>query len=423
MIHASLRRRTVMAIVATAIVTSLLFGLMTFIFAYAIEDRLFERELANQVNRQVSAWQQGRPPPRSTVPYIRIYRSGTPLPPDLLRGMVAEPERTEFPGDEGRHYHIVRFVLPGPGGTGAIAVAEGSAYLLVRPLRNDLILFLIGLSLAVALVAALIGWWLASRALSPLGRLADNLAGSDRAVPVIDPADYPANEIGVLARSLGTAFDRIRGFVAREQRFTSDASHELRTPLAVIGGAAELLATNADLPLSARPALRRIEAASADMAQSLDLLLALAREREVRRHGPVALLPLVEKAVAAAAIRFPDNGVEVTLDLAPTAKVVVDDTLLQLVLNNLVGNAFQHATGSILTIAGTDRQLTLADTGPGLDDRAFIPFDKGADSQGTGLGLDIVKRLCDSTQVALTTVPGTGTHIRLEFPPHKKLSK
>lgn len=423
MTTASIRQRIVLAITATVIVTSLLFGLTTFVFAYTLEDRLFEAELAREVGRQQAAWRQGRPLPPPEIPNMRIYRDAAPLPADLAQQLAAEPQRTEFYGREGRHYHIARFRLPDPGGGSAIAVLESSRQLLVRPVRDALISFLAGLSLAVALVAGLIGGWLASRALSPLSRLAGELAGGDDGVPRIDPARYQRNEIGVLATALAEAFERIRGFVARERDFTRDASHELRTPLAVIGGAAELLKTDPGLPASALPALRRIETATADMAQALDLLLALAREGRTGTRPPVRvpLLPLIEKAVASASIRFPASPVAVEVAIAATACPAVDATLLQLVLNNLVGNAFQHAAGSALSITGDAAGLTIADSGPGLAGIAdpFAPFTRQPHSSGSGLGLAIVRRLCDAAGIGLDvgSADGGGTCFRLAFAP------
>jgi len=424
---ASLRRRVVTAIVATTIFTSLLFGLVTFVFAYNLEDQLFEAELAREVDRQQIAWQQDRKLVPPVLPYVRIYRGGAVLPADLAPQIAVNPKQREFFGQQGRHYHIARFVLPGADGGQAIALAEGSRFLLVRPVRNSLILFLTGLSLVVATVAAVIGWWLASRALSPLSRLAAEVGGAGQAstnlaVPRIDAQTYPANEIGLLAHALAEGFERIRGFVAREQGFTRDASHELRTPLAVIGGAAELLVTDPALPATALPALRRIETASADMAQALDLLLALARENAsgARPQPAALLLPAVEKAVESALARFPASPVRVMIDVAPTVAVPVDGTLLQLVLNNLVGNVFQHASGGSLCMSGNSERIVIADTGPGMADLGdlFVPFGKQPQSTGSGLGLAIVQRLCDAAGIALscrTNVDGPGTQFGLDF--------
>jgi signal transduction histidine kinase len=402
------------------LVTSLLFGLLAFAFAYSVEDRIFTDALKGEVERQQKAWAANGRLVEPSVPYTRIYRAGEPLPTDLASQIGNSSTRSEFFGQQGRHYHLARFTLPAGGGK-AMVVAEVSRTLIVRPQRDAMILLLVTTSAITAVIAALLGWWLANRTLAPLTRLAKEVGQAGSAIPAIDAATYPANEIGALATALGGAFDRIRGFVAREQAFTRDASHELRTPVAVVRGAAEVLALRKDLPEPAREVLHRIETAATDMTQTLDLLLALAREGAGPAADRTPLLPLIEKAVAMASQRFPASPIDVTIATSAELTAHVSPTLAQLVLNNLIGNAFQHAAGSRLTIRGEQHVLVIADDGPGLglDTEAFAPFARGTDSGGSGLGLAIVRRLCSEAGIALewSSSADAGTQFRLTFPP------
>ena len=409
----SLRRRVIAALVATVLATSAVFGLTTFIFAYTLEDRLFSNALTGEIARQQQSWRRDGALTTPEVAYIKIYLGKARLPTDLAARVAANPQQREFYGAAGRHYHVEHFMLDrhtgvASGGTPAVAVAEVSRYLLVRPVRDGMIQFLIGLSLSIALVMALLGWWLANRAMRPLSRLARNVADGSETVPVVRAEDYPANEIGVLAGALGQAFLRIRGFVDRERSFTRDASHELRTPLAVIRGAAEVIAQRGNLPAPIPETLRRIETATIDMTQTLDLLLALAREGDALPVESITLRPVVEKAIATAAVRFPASRLAVSNDVAGDATIIVEPTSSQLVLNNLIGNAFQHAAAANLRIGFSGNCLTIGDDGPGLGTAtdAFAPFIKGEASEGSGLGLDIVRRLCAAAGIELTSGAG-----------------
>lgn len=410
----SLRRRVIAALVATVLATSAVFGLTTFIFAYTLEDRLFSNALTGEIERQQQSWRRDGKLTTPEVAYVKIYPGKADLPADLATRIAANPEQREFYGAAGRHYHVEHFMLDqrtgaAPRGTPAVAVAEVSRYLLVRPVRDGMIQFLIGLSLFIALVMALLGWWLANRAMRPLSRLAKNVAaGGSETVPVVRAEDYPANEIGVLAGALAQAFHRIRGFVDRERSFTRDASHELRTPLAIIRGAAEVIAQGGNLPAPVPEALRRIETATIDMTQTLDLLLALAREGDALPVESITLRPVVDKAIAAAAVRFPASRLAVSNDVAGDATIIVEPTSLQLILNNLIGNAFQHAAAANLHIGFGGNRLTIRDDGPGLGTAtdAFAPFVKGEASEGSGLGLDIVRRLCAAAGIELTSGAG-----------------
>lgn len=411
----SLRRRVIAALVASVLATSAVFGLTTFIFAYTLEDRLFSTALDSEIARQQQSWSRDGTLTTPEVAYIKIYPGKAGLPADLAPRVAANPQQREFYGAAGRHYHVEHFTLDqrtgaASGGTPAVAVAEVSRYLLVRPVRDGMIQFLIALGLFIALAMALLGWWLANRAMRPLSRLAKDVAdGGSETVPVVRTEDYPANEIGLLAGALGQAFQRIRGFVDRERSFTRDASHELRTPLAVIRGAAEVIAQRGDLPAPVPEALRRIETATIDMTQTLDLLLALAREGDALPVESIKLRPVVEKAIAAAAVRFPANRLAVSNDVAGDATIIVEPTSLQLVLNNLIGNAFQHAAAANLHVGFSGNRLTIGDDGPGLGTAtdAFALFVKGEASVGSGLGLDIVRRLCAAAGIDLTSGAGS----------------
>ena len=420
----SLRGRIVLTIIGSVIATSLIFGLAAFTIAYTMEDRLFRRALADEVAHQKSSWQRSGALAAPKNPDVTFYRGNQAPPPDIQKEFAEDRRQTEFYGREGRHYHIQRFEL-NDGGSGAgpepaVAVIEVSRDLLVRPYRDSIIALLVGISLFIAIVMAVFGWWLVNRAMKPLSVLAQDVANAESAIPILHAKNYPANEIGKLAEALEQAFARIHGFVDRERAFTRDASHELRTPLAVVRGAAEVIALNRDLPSHFAEPLRRIETATTDMVLALDQLLALAREGEGALKESVALRPMIDKAVSWAKVRYPNGAISVSTKVDNGAAVFVHPTSLQLVLNNLIGNCFQHVGTGQLVVDFDGGCLSISDDGPGFETDAdpFAPFAKGYASIGSGLGLDISRRLCDAAGIDLTASGregGRGAHFRLEF--------
>lgn len=420
----SLRGRIVLTIIGSVIATSLIFGLAAFTIAYTMEDRLFRRALADEVTHQKSSWQRSGALAAAKNPDVLIFRGNEALPPDIRKEFAEDRRQTEFYGREGRHYHIQRFELndggSGAGPAPAVAVIEVSRDLLVRPYRDSIIALLVGISLFIAIFMAVFGWWLVNRAMKPLSLLAQDVANAESAIPILHAKNYPANEIGMLAETLEQAFARIHGFVDRERAFTRDASHELRTPLAVVRGAAEVIALNRNLPSHFAEPLRRIETATTDMVLALDQLLVLAREGEGVLKESVALRPMIDKAVAWAKVRYPNGAISVSTNVDNGAAVFVHPTSLQLVLNNLIGNCFQHVEFGQLVVDFDGGCLSISDDGPGFETDAdvFAPFAKGNASIGSGLGLDISRRLCDAAGIGLTaggSKGGRGAHFRLEL--------
>ena len=420
----SLRGRIVLTIIGSVIATSLVFGLAAFGIAYIMEDRLFQRALEDEVAHQKSSWQRIGALAAPENSDVSIYRGNEALPPDIQKEFAENHAQTEFYGREGRHYHIRRFELDDgrsdAGSTRAVAVIEVSRDLLVRPYRDSIIVLLVAIGLFIAIFMAALSWWLVNRAMKPLSVLAQDVANAESAIPILYATDYPANEIGMLAEALEQAFARIRGFVDRERTFTRDASHELRTPLAVVRGAAEVIGLNRDLPSHMAEPLRRIETATTDMALALDQLLALARESEGVLKEPVALRPMIDKAVSWAKVRYPNCLIAVSTKVDNDAAVSVHPTSLQLVLNNLIGNCFQHVGTGQLAVDFEGDCLSISDDGPGFQAGIdpFTPFAKGETSKGSGLGLDISRRLCDAAGIGLTfggSKGEQGAHFRLQF--------
>lgn len=418
----SLRRRIIASFLALTAMVCLLFGLFSFIFAYTVEDSLFAQALQEETVRQQAHWADHGAFDRPSRDYIALYKAPAAFPADLRRQYGNEPGRQEFAGDDGRHYHVERFDLPGSAGP-AYAVAEVSRYLVVRPIRGEMLMFL-GIGTIIILIFAMgVGYWLASKATKPLTRLAAQVAESGPdPIPRLSAVEFPTNEIGVLARALEQAFERISAFVDRESRFTREASHELRTPLAVIKSAAELIAVQPGLKMAGP--LERIVDATREMERTIELLLSLAREEHARAEPEdVRLLPLIEAAVLRAGATYGDAECRVSITVPEGQRIRVNPAAAATILNNLIGNAFQHSRGGTIDIGMDAGELVIADDGTGLprdvSASLYAPFAKGDASGGQGLGLSIVRRLCDASGIGLridTAVDG-GTRVRLEFQP------
>jgi two-component system, OmpR family, phosphate regulon sensor histidine kinase PhoR len=218
--------------------------------------------------------------------------------------------------------------------------------------------------------------------------------------------------------------------------FVANVSHELRTPLTIVGGYAETLADDADLPVANRQAfVQTILSNTLRMQRIVDDLLDLSRiESGGWQPNPVwCRVPDVAADVMLAATREADaKGIVVRADIAPDAvKVLADPTALRQVLGNLVDNAVRHtADGTVKIVARRDGDtvsLAVTDTGIGIPaehlPRIFERFyrvDPGRSREqgGTGLGLAIVRHLVESHggSAGAESQEGVGTTIVTHWP-------
>lgn len=398
----TLRFRFVVFFCAFALLLGALFSAVNFLLAYDLEDRVFERELVREADYLAAHFQRHGQWPEPRRDNFSLHRTTASLPALVRETLAAEAERSEFFGEQGRHYHLRHLA-----GGDAMLLAEVSADLLVRPQARAMLVGLGLLTLAMMAVGCALAYAFARGALAPLSRLARQVEQrGPEAIPGGFASCYPDNEIGVLARALDDAFGRVGEYVEREVQFTRDASHELRTPISAVGGAAELLAHRCDLDPGSRILVERIRCANREMAQTVQTLLTLARdEGDQLQAGPLSLLAAVEKVVVSQARLLEGREVAVKIDIDPGQTIEMPPGVLDILLTNLIANAFQYTLEGEVSIASDASGLEIADTGggiaPELQPHVTRPLVKGHTSHGFGIGLSIVQRLCDRYRLEL----------------------
>jgi signal transduction histidine kinase len=268
-----------------------------------------------------------------------------------------------------------------------------------------------------------IGLWSSSRVISPLTELArrvGGLAGKDS--PDKLAPHFPPDEVGELASALDEYAARMTRLVRRDREFNADVSHELRTPLAVIRGAAELLLANPELPPKTRQRLERIERAALQCTDLTTALLLLSRNE--RGHGSTDVFKLCCALAEANRAQLGGRPIEVIVDGREDVSVDAPEAVLSVALGNLLGNACKYTQeGEVRVTVEADRVL-IADTGPGLsaEDAARL-FERGyrgsgaGGTSGGGIGLSIVRRLCElyDWTVSIAPRPERGAVAELRF--------
>ena len=270
--------------------------------------------------------------------------------------------------------------------------------------KQQLLISVIGAVFLFGLLSLVLGLWLSRKVLKPVSELANRLRDFRKAGKAEPLAPHFADdEVGELAHALDEYSARLTAMVERDREFNSDVSHELRTPLAVISSTTELLQGSPDLTEKLSERLKRIERASRQATELIEALLLLSR---AERRGPTRGETTEVGKVAADVIesqRPQMRGKPLTIDLAVSAPVSVNApaSVLSVALTNLVGNAIKYTLeGSVRVEVGAGR-IEVIDTGPGIKpedaERLFQRGvrGEGAGGNGAGLGLAIVRRLCE----------------------------
>ena len=260
--------------------------------------------------------------------------------------------------------------------------------------------WLLGAVLAFSVFALLLGWWSASKVMAPVSDLAQRLRRSgNSAEPEALAASFPDDEVGELAKALDDYAARLTEVVQRDREFNADVSHELRTPLAVIRGAVELLLARTELDERTRTRLARIQRAEQQCTDLISALLLLSRNE--RAVGQCNVAKVAQQQVDSHRAQLAGKPVELRLEGDTRLQLDVPDSALAVALGNLIGNAVKYTPSGEVVVRVLQDSVEVVDSGPGLsaEDAAKL-FTRGyrgthaGHSQGGGIGLSIVRRLC-----------------------------
>lgn len=291
-----------------------------------------------------------------------------------------------------------------------------------RQREERFMLSLLGGVLVMTLVSAATGWWLAGRIVAPVAELSRLISTTHPHADGHPATEFSEDEVGKLARGVfGEYVRRMGAFISREQAFTTDVSHELRTPLAIVRSVVELMEDNQRLEPLDRERVARIRRAVDGMIDVTSALLMMAREDSVHEPAtPCDVCNVIRDAVDAHRhLLSPNTTVAVECRSHPL--LAVEATLLKIVAANLVLNAFGHTEAGSVTVVVDDLGVTVSDTGSGIRsdeiDRVFQKHFKGEGSSGAGIGLSLVKRICDryGWETTIESAAGHGTTARLIY--------
>ncbi|WP_460711494.1 hybrid sensor histidine kinase/response regulator [Lysobacter terrae] len=191
------------------------------------------------------------------------------------------------------------------------------------------------------------------------------------------------------------------------EAFGYSVSHDLRGPVRAIDGFSKMLLADYGevLPQDAKEMLGFVGAAAQRMNALINDLLALTRVSQGHLSvGPVDLTAMAQLIATTLQQREPERSVE--FDIAPGLVASGDMRLLEIVLENLLGNAWKFSSRCSAARIEVGTELVegetvffVRDNGAGFDmDKApnlFVPFQRlhsEAEFHGTGLGLSIVHR-------------------------------
>ena len=351
-----------------------------------------------------------------------------------IRAFGTHPQIQDVQTDRGRIRLSTGWINPAPGASYLLQVGL-SLDGVDAALRRFLWLSLLSVPLSL-IVAAVVGRWLAARALAPLSRV----SAATRAIDVRDlkgrlPVRGTGDELDRVAEAFNETLARLEQAVGDMKQFSTALAHELRTPLAILRGEAELALTEHRSPVEYRRGLASQIEELDRLTRLISQLLTLARAEAgeiLLAHDRVDLSSLALSLAEQLEPVAQSKQVTLTCDAAEGISVMGDAGWLERLVLNLLDNAikFTRAGGRVIIgVSSGSHQavLQVRDTGIGINAEAlphiferFYQADpsRSRGAEGVGLGLSLARWIAHrhGATIEATSQPGEGTTVTVRMP-------
>ena len=264
-------------------------------------------------------------------------------------------------------------------------------------------LILLGSILGACLIVLALTPWLVRRGLRPLSTLDAAMAriGPDAPNERLPPAD--TRELASLVARFNEVLARMDEGLARERQFAAGLAHELRTRLAELR---TLVDVEVRYPSGREPhtVLDEIGSIGGELEATVTALLQLTRIEsgvQTTQRERVDVQALMTRVLARHNEALRARGLQLRRgDTRTAVRIETDPALLEIVLDNLLGNAIAYAPAeSAISLEVRPHHVTIGNAAPGLAAQDLARFGQrfwrksaGEDGAGhAGLGLALAQ--------------------------------
>lgn len=262
---------------------------------------------------------------------------------------------------------------------------------------NQVAVIILVVLLALFVASLVVGWVVASRALSPVDtitQVAAEIEATDLSRRI--GMEGPDDELTRMARTFDSMLDRLDRAFKGQRELLAQTSHDLRTPLAIIRSNLDVTMSDPDAGIDEWRSTGTIALrASERMSGMIDDLLAAARmEAGAPTLVNVDLAVLVRQTAEELSARASEAGARLDV-VAGSALVLGDRNALGRAVGNLVDNAINASPSGATVVVSSGRigdwgYAAVFDRGPGVD-AAVVRGERPARGH---LGLVIVREIC-----------------------------
>ncbi len=201
---------------------------------------------------------------------------------------------------------------------------------------------------------------------------------------------------------------RIQRDFTHQKQFSDNVAHEIQTPLAVINANMDILIQNENLGERELEVIQSITDSSLKLSRINKSLLLLSKieNNRFQEKVKVDLKLLVTNYLKVFDDQLKENDIKVVNELERSFYIEIHSVLAEVLISNLLQNAIRHnIKKGVINISFDENTFEIANTGrktkmaPHKLMEKFVKSPNQPDS--TGLGLSIVKQICEKYDISL----------------------
>ncbi|MCF8239812.1 MAG: HAMP domain-containing histidine kinase [Melioribacteraceae bacterium] len=211
--------------------------------------------------------------------------------------------------------------------------------------------------------------------------------------------------------------DRIEDDYQRLKEYTEHMAHEIQTPLTIIRNKTENLIADEDLMDKHSETVKTIYNQTnhlSKLGSTLNLLTKI-ENNEFNKSENLQTKPAIEKFISAVEELVKLKDLKIAGNLNPGHSFFIDPILFDVIIRNLINNSINYShPGSEIVITTNDDSLQISNYGDPLpfeEDKLFERFQSnGKTSNSLGLGLALIKKICELNQLKIEYSYSGGMH-------------
>lgn len=214
--------------------------------------------------------------------------------------------------------------------------------------------------------------------------------------------DSNINEFNELNKALTNMSSRVIKDYEALKSFTENASHEIQTPLAIANSKLELLIQSENFTAMQMNDIQTVHDEInrlSKLNQSL-LLLTKIDNQQFQKSEQVDIAKIINKHLGKYEELITAKQISLTKNLDNTVLVLMNEALAEILISNLITNAIKHnIENGYINVALNSGGLIISNTGTVLNSNPVELFERfkkdKVNSESLGLGLSIVKKICE----------------------------